>query len=157
MSGHLEFFYHFEKKEFVLRFENDHEAKAYQTWNSEARILRDQPYEVWLPVPPEMAGLRSSTFGMVIVFNSNEAAMEWQKQTPLTTITNYDKNTAMGVSFQRSWPKDHLSRNISSLSSTIVPYAQPQHPRSSTAGYHHQPFVKPDVMVERTRGSGGLK
>ncbi|KAM0259868.1 hypothetical protein ACHAQJ_003112 [Trichoderma viride] len=115
----LDFLYDFEKKEFILRFDSDSQAAAYQTMNPEARILEGQPYNVWLPHPPGMSSLRSSSLGMAVIFKPGKAAEEWQRRTGLGDIVTFSRET--GVYFKRNWSPVELERRMGSWRLSLRP------------------------------------
>lgn len=152
----LDFFYDFHQKEFVIRFESRSQAAAYQTRNSEARIYDDRRYEVWLPVGREMRYLRSSSLGMAVVFDSEDAARRWRDKTILGDQVTFDRGT-YGVYFSRSWSHSKLRERIGDFRNSLQP-VMPYPPDS-----HHSRPVSPrggpppinvkDIEVGRTRQS----
>ncbi|KAL7920622.1 hypothetical protein ACQKWADRAFT_298008 [Trichoderma austrokoningii] len=106
----LLFEFDFSKREFLLRFESSSQAAAYQALNPEARILEDQPWDVWLPYPPEMSSLRSSSLGMVAIFKSLSAAEKWHKRTYLSSVANLSGDH--GVYFKREWSNTELGERL---------------------------------------------
>ncbi|KAL7973256.1 hypothetical protein HDV63DRAFT_368142, partial [Trichoderma sp. SZMC 28014] len=101
------------KREFVLRFESKTHATAYRALNPEARILEGQPRDVWLPSPSKMSSLRSSSLGMVVIFQSLPDAEKWHKQTCLGGVANFSGiHGGHGVYFNREWSKAELEKRL---------------------------------------------
>ncbi|KAI8959162.1 hypothetical protein F5Y11DRAFT_333882 [Daldinia sp. FL1419] len=107
----LEFLYDFEKKEFVLQFQHQYYAAAYQARNNEARILSERPREVWLPHAKGMKGLRSCSYGIAVVFESESAAEYWKKRTILGSMALVE-GADPSVYIKREWSLDEFENKI---------------------------------------------
>ncbi|KAK1241390.1 hypothetical protein MKX08_001364 [Trichoderma sp. CBMAI-0020] len=124
----LQFEFDFSKREFVLRFESRTHAAAYQALNPEARILEGQPRDVWLPYPPEMSSLRSSSLGMAAIFQSLAAAEKWHKRTCLGGVATFSGDH--GVYFKRDWSYAELEERLGSRRASLKPLPSPSRSNS---------------------------
>lgn len=141
----LQFEFDFSKREFVLRFESRTHAAAYQALNPEARILEGQPRDVWLPYPPEMSSLRSSSLGMAAIFQNQAAAEKWQRRTCLGGVANFSGDP--GVYFKRDWSYTELEERLVSRRSSLKP---PPSPSRSNTPINDRVI---DMRVDRQRAS----
>ncbi|ORY63296.1 chaperonin 10-like protein [Pseudomassariella vexata] len=70
-----------QRREFCIRFPTPELVLAYQSRNPETRIFHDgDRRDAWLPTPPGLSNLRSSSLGMVMLFKTPEAATAWRKR-----------------------------------------------------------------------------
>jgi hypothetical protein len=70
-----------QRKEFMIIFKTDEQARSYRTANLEGRILAGVSLPiVWLPILPSMECIRNSSDGFTIAFNSSMEAADWQKR-----------------------------------------------------------------------------
>lgn len=141
----LLFLFDFSKREFVLGFESRTHAATYHALVPEARILEGQPRDVWLPYPPEMIGLRSSSLGMVVIFQSQPAAEKWQKQTCLGGFANFGGHR--GVYFKREWSHAELEEKLGSRRSSLKPLPSPSRSNSPMSDRVNE------MNIERQRAS----
>ncbi|KAI1464876.1 uncharacterized protein F4812DRAFT_143465 [Daldinia caldariorum] len=123
-EANISFLYDFESKEFCLQFQRRTYAKAYQALNTEARILAETPYDVWLPCAQGLVCVRSCSRGMAVVFESQSAAEEWQKQTILGSLVKFGKE--IGVCFERDWNLVDLKNKIGIWDDSL-PKPKPAH------------------------------
>jgi hypothetical protein len=157
-KARLDFTYDFKKNEFVLSFQSKSYASAYQSRNPEARILKERPYDAWIPKPENVAGLRSSSLGMAVVFPTEEAAQRWRERTLLGDVVSWDVDRSVyGVYFNREWDKNKIEKILKSRDSWD---ANPQQsslrgqrgtrPNSRQDRHNSNPFK---IVVDRQRTS----
>ena len=74
----LDLRFELERKELVISFDTERQARAYQRKNPESRIFFDgSRRDVWLPMLPSMKYIRASSVGFAICFASPELAKRW--------------------------------------------------------------------------------
>ncbi|KAL7933976.1 hypothetical protein V8C35DRAFT_302917 [Trichoderma chlorosporum] len=144
----LDFLYDLEKGEFILRFDNDNLATRYQAINPEARILRGQSGDVWLPRPSGTTSLRKSSRGMAVIFQSESEAQEWQRQTYLGATI--DSNGVWGVYFKRDWSYAEMEKRIGFRRSNLRPLSPlPKKPISQSNSPKINENIKFDVEKQK--------
>lgn len=108
----LDVCYNFSLKELGITFHTAQQAQQYQERNREARILAEEKYVVWIPIPDDMTQIRASSFGFVMCFKSADGASRWCERVVLGVL--YDaqgryKNEAYIV---REWSTNELNRKL---------------------------------------------
>ncbi|KAI1777978.1 hypothetical protein F4818DRAFT_439297 [Hypoxylon cercidicola] len=105
--------YDFGQKEIRIEFETPQQAKAYQGHNPEARILRAANKSVWLPVPPQLKSLRSSSrYGIEFCFANEQAQKEWQRKTLLAELVIPHGTTRHSVHLKKEWTQADLNNRL---------------------------------------------
>ncbi|KAK7751240.1 hypothetical protein SLS62_006785 [Diatrype stigma] len=96
-------------REFKIWFGSESQAKAYQVKNPEARIMwEDDGRQVWLPVTSHMTSLRSSSQGMIIIFDSAEAARAWVGRSVIGEEFIYGNPAVAAAYIKRVWDPSEL-------------------------------------------------
>jgi hypothetical protein len=114
----LGIFYYLIEKELMIRFQTSEQALAYHAKNPEGRILADKgKCDVWLPVSSKMTCLRSSSLGMIIVFESKDDAKAWRQR----SVLGHEIEGEAGVCIPREWSHKELQKLLHDSSTNLKP------------------------------------
>jgi hypothetical protein len=122
----LDLRFELERKELVISFDTERQARAYQRKNPESRIFFDgSRRDVWLPMLPSMKYIRASSVGFAICFASPELAKRWCGR----SIIGIQPDTGPGteVLIYRQWGEDKLERLLRSDESAGVRLGPERH------------------------------
>lgn len=127
-------------RELSIWFGSQSQAKAYQAKNPKARIKWEEDgRQVWLPVTSHMASLRSSSQGMIIIFDSVEAARAWVGRSVIGEEFIYGTPVVAAAYIKRTWDRSALWARLSD----DMPVRQVPLPTSQPAGYPPSPYPAP--------------
>jgi hypothetical protein len=124
----LELRFELERKELVISFNTEWQARAYQRKNPESRIFFDgSRRDVWLPMVPSMKYIRASSVGFAICFSSPELAKRWCGR----SIIGIQLATGPGteVLIYRQWGEDKLEKLLGSYESESGRLLDPERDR----------------------------
>ncbi len=137
----------------MICFETREQALAYQLKNPEGRILFDKgECKVWLPICSSMKYLRSSSLGMVIIFESKDTAKAWAQRSILGE--EMSSGEEVGVSISRDWSFKELQKLIGHFSTSLKPPIHNQKPISRAVSKERE---RVSFQVEPSTGSSYQK
>ena len=146
----LELRFDLERKELVITFETERQARDYQRKNPEGRIYSDgSRRDVWLPMLPGMKYIRASSVGLAICFTSPVLAKRWCGRSILGCQPATGPETE--VLIYRQWGKDKLEKRLRTDGSAG---SQPFDPERGRDGQHapkrgtRPPTPSPTIMIE---------
>ncbi|KAF2111551.1 hypothetical protein BDV96DRAFT_603137 [Lophiotrema nucula] len=95
--------YSFRDREIHFHFDSHDKAKAYQRKNYEARIPKDHPKHVQIPVADGIKYLRDSDHGLVFGFSTIDQAKAWGQHILLAS-----EYSGKEVHIRRKWKHGSL-------------------------------------------------